>query len=57
MLTIVVGYVQASSPKLVPFGRLAFSVYLAQLIPMAYDLTCTYVRVPINRITMVSSFL
>lgn len=38
----------------VVLGRLAFSVYLAQLIPMAYDYTVKYERLAISWPAMVS---
>lgn len=38
----------------VPLGKLSLSVYLGQLVPMAYDLTMTYQQVSANWGLMVS---
>ena len=39
----------------VPLGRLSFSFYLVQLVPMAYDLSQTYERIPIQGYPLVST--
>lgn len=54
LVTIVPGYRTFIDNKFfVPFGRLAFSVYISQIIPMAYYFSSSYEYVPQNRYAMV----
>ncbi|KAI1293491.1 Nose resistant to fluoxetine protein 6 [Halotydeus destructor] len=41
----------------VPLGRLSYSVFLSQLIPMAWYLTVSYEQIPINRYYMIFRFI
>ncbi|KAI1293724.1 hypothetical protein HDE_06628 [Halotydeus destructor] len=41
----------------VPLGRLSYSVFLSQLIPMAWYLTISYEEIPVNRYYMGFRFL